>query len=332
MTETPTPHTRNLTLDVLKGILTAGMVWGHMTGGYTGVTNNVYVEAVRLVLMMAIFSGFMFSMGYVMHGIYFAKEKPPVSKMIRSSFRSLAGYYISALGYFLIFKSEFNWQTVGSVLSLRQLGSISEFLLPFALVPLAAILLTTPLKKYVLISDRNTYVVIFILLLTTFLPYDRIHSPYLALFLGSARGVYYPVVQFFSVFLLGVHFASRKIEIGWTHFAVGAFALAVVVSSSLLGSQVSRFPPSFGWVVLSTALVFLFYKIAQALSHSRALTSILAPIGANSLFILVTSNLLIFGLSRGMIGALDTLTASALAVVILTISFLLMTFVRTSKA
>jgi hypothetical protein len=331
MTQSISVPTRDLKIDVLKGLLTIGMVWGHMTGGYTGVSNNQFVEVVRVVFMMTIFSGFVFCMGYIMQTTYFDKEMPPVSKMLRSAFRSLAGYYISALAYFLIFKGDFNWQVVKSALLLRQLGSISEFLLPFALIPLVTVVLTVPLKKYILPSDRNIFLAIFALLMVSFIPYDRIQSPYLAIFLGSSQGVYYPVVQFYALFLLGAYYASRKIEVGARHLVVAALALAVVVSTTMLGEPFSRFPPSFGWIVCSAAIFFLWFWIAEKITLWRPVTSILAPMGANSLFILVASNIIIFGLSKGMSGALSTLGATLLTGVILVVVFQLMNFVRPAK-
>lgn len=324
-------HVRDQTIDALKGILTIGMVWGHMTGGYTGVQNNALVEVIRVILMMTIFSGFVFCMGYIMQKTYFEKDIPPVSKMLRSSFRALAGYYISAFGYFLIFKGAFNWEVVRDTLLLRQLGSISEFLLPFALIPLVTILLTAPLKKYILSSDRNTFLAIFILLMTTFIPYDRIQSPYLAIFIGSARGVYYPIIQFYALFLMGAYYASRRVEIDMRHLVVAVFTLIVVISSTVFGNTFSRFPPSFGWVVCSAAIFFLWYWIAKRISSMRLTSFILIPLGANSLFVLVVSNIIIFGLSKAMIGALDTLGATLLTGVILVIVYLLMSFVRSTK-
>lgn len=243
----------------------------------------------------------------------------------------MMGYYIAAIGYFVIFRGEYDWETVKSVLLLQRFGSISEFLLAFALIPLVTILLSVPIKKYVLPSDRIFFVLIFLLLMFTFIPTDWVTSTYLALFIGSSQGIYFPVVQYYPFFLLGLYYASRNVRVGPIHLAISIFCLLVFVASYSINLTFSRFPPSFGWVVLGGGMFFLWYWVSERLEHVRPVVSILAPIGANSLFFFVASDIMIFGIGKTFRGEVGVFGATALAVILLTVIYIMMGLVRPIK-
>jgi surface polysaccharide O-acyltransferase-like enzyme len=331
MTETKPAPARNLTIDVIKGLFVLDMIWSHVTG-YTDSRQSLLADALWNIFIVVTFSGFIFCMGYIMQTSYLAQEKPPVSKMLRSTWRSMLGYYIAALGFFLIYQGEFDWETVTSVLLLQRFGSISEFLLPFALIPLVTVLLTAPLKKYVLSSNRNLFIAIFLLAMTTFLPTGWVQSPYLALLIGGPQdSIFYPVLQYYAFFLLGAYYASRKIQVGTGHLLVSIFSLAVFVASYSLGLTFSRFPPSFGWIVLGGGGFFLWYWVSERLARWRPAAQILAPIGANSLFFFVVSDLLIFGVGKTFKGEVSLLGATALTFLLTAVVYAMMVFVRPTK-
>ena len=331
MTEVnPTP-VRDVTIDVIKGLFVWNMIWAHTTG-YTDARQSLFADVIWNIYILVTFSGFIFCMGYIMQTSYFAQEKPPVSKMLRSTWRTLIGYYMAALGYFWIYQGEFSWETTTSVLLLRRFGSISEFLLPFALIPLVTILLTAPLKKYILSSERNLFVAVFLLVMTSFLPTEWVKSPYLALLLGGPQGsIYYPVLQYYAFFLLGAYYASHKVKVGTGHLLVSVFALTVFVACYILGLTFSRFPPSLGWIVLGGGGFFLWYWVSERLAQWRPAAQILAPIGANSLFFFVVSDLLIFGIGRTFQGQVGLVGASALALLLAAAIYAMMIFVRPVK-
>jgi hypothetical protein len=331
MSEIKTPPSRDLKIDIMKGLFVVGLVWGHVAG-YTGTRANTHVDTVWNVLAVALFSGFIFCMGYIMQITYFAQEKPPVAKMLRSTVRTMVGYYIAAIGFFVIFRGEFDPQTIISVLLLQKFGSISEFLIAFALIPLVTIILTTPLKKYILPSDRAIFITIFLLVMTTFLPTSWVKSPYLAFFIGGPpNAIFYPVLPYYTFFLLGAYYASRNIKVGTRHLLVSILALGIYVGSMRLGIMYSRFPPSFAWIVLGSAIIFLWYWVSERLALWRPAAKIFAPIGANSLFYFVLSDIFIFAVAKTFKGNVTVLGGTVLAFIILAAIYSLMVFVRPVK-
>lgn len=329
MSESKAFTARDLKIDIIKGLFVAGMVWSHVCG-YTGVRKNPYVDGIWNILALVTFSGFIFCMGFIMQTTFLERGNPPTAKLLRSTLRTMIGYYIAAIGYFIIVRGEFDWPLVWSVLLLQRFGSISEFLLAFALIPLVTIILTRPIQR-ILSSDLTFFIVVFLLLMTTFIPNQNVRSPYLALFIGSSQGIYYPVLQYYVFFLLGAYYASRKIEVGSLHLLAGFVCLAIFVGAIVNDNIFSRFPPSFAWIVLGWWGFFPWYWISERLSRWRPATGILAPIGANSLFFLVASDLLIFGTSKTFNGAIGVIGATLLALTILAAIFALMRFVRPVK-
>ena len=331
MNETKSPPTRDLKIDVIKGLFVLGMIWSHVAG-YTGVRTNPYVDGLWNVFAVVTFSGFIFCMGYIMQTSYFAPDVTPVIKMLRSTGRTMVGYYIAAVGFFVIFRDSYDPETIKSVLLLQQFGSISEFLLAFALIPLVTILLTVPLKKYILSSDRTLFVVIFLLLMTTFLPTGQVKSPYLALFVGGAPGaIFYPVLQYYAFFLLGAYYASRKVEVGTGHLVISLLALAIFVGSLVLGITYPRFPPSFAWIVLGGGGFFIRYLVYQPQARWRPNKANHAPNRANSLFYFVASDILIFGVGKTFKGEVNVFGATALAFVLAAVIYAMTVFIRPVK-
>lgn len=328
MNQNPPSLARDLKIDVIKGLFVAGMVWSHVMG-YLNLRDNRLVDGVWNIFALVTFSGFIFCMGYVMQISYFQTDPPPVKKLLRSTWRTMIGYYIAVFGFYLIFRGEFEWQTLVSVLLLQRFGSISEFLLAFALIPLVTILLTKPIKKYVLSSDRVFFVIVFLLLLTAFLPTDWVHSTYLGLFIGGPQGsIYYPVLQYYVFFLLGMYYASKNIQVGTGHLVAGTLALLIFVASLNFGLAYSRFPPSLGWIVLGGAGFFVWYWVSERLARWPTAANILVSIGANSLFYFVVSDILIFGISRTLKGQLGILSGTLLAFLLLAVIYAMAGMVR----
>jgi hypothetical protein len=328
MTNSKTASQRNLPIDVMKGLFVLNVASMHVmayTSPPSSLADNLWAMA-----SMVTFSGFVFCMGYVIQLIYYEKSSPSVSTVLRSFSRSLFGYYLSAFAYFFIYKSQADWPTIFSVLVLQQFGSLSEFLLAFALFPLVAAILTHPIKA-VIASERLFYMVYFLLLMTTFIPNDLVTSPYIALWIGGTKEVYYPILQYFPLFLLGAYFASRRLEPTGIQLVFGILALLVFEGFMLIGGPPSRFPPSFTWVVCSIGGALVWYWASLRLAAWRPAASILAPMGANSLFFLVVTNIIVFGLGRGLGLSLRLLEVVPLAILVIASTYFLMTIVRHQK-
>ncbi|MBV6397044.1 MAG: hypothetical protein HFACDABA_02648 [Anaerolineales bacterium] len=328
MNQSPAASPRDLKIDILKGLLVADMLWSHVMG-YLGLRENRLVDGTWNIFVLITFSGFVFCMGYVIQVSYLQFDSPPVGKLLRSTGRTMIGYYIAVFSFFIIFRNEFDRDLFFSILSLLRFGSISEFLLAFALIPLAVIVLTRPIKKLMRASDRLFFSVIFLLLLTTFLPTHWVKSTYIGLFIGGPQGsIYYPLLQYFSFFLLGARYAARNITVGTGHLLAGILALAIFVAAWNAGLTFSRFPPSLGWIVFGAAGFFVWYWVADRLARWPLAANILAPVGANSLFFFVVSDILIFGISPALKGRLGILGGTLLAVLLLAIIHAMMSMVR----
>lgn len=328
MNQSPASSPRDLKIDIIKGLFVADMVWSHVMG-YLGLRENRLVDGVWNIFALVTFSGFVFCMGYIMQVSYLQFDSPPAGKLLRSTGRTMIGYYIAAFGFFIIFRNEFDRELFFSILALRRFGSISEFLLAFALIPLITVLLTRPIKALLQSSDQTFLTVVFLLLLTTFLPTDWVNSTYIGLFIGGPQGsVYYPLLQYFVFFLLGMRYAARNITVGTGHLLAGILALAIFIAALSLGLTFSRFPPSLAWIVFGAAVFFIWHWAAERLARWPLAANILAPIGANSLFFFVASDLLIFGVSKTLKGHLGALGGTLLAVLLLAVIYAMMSMVR----
>ena len=328
MNQSQSSPVRDLKIDAIKGLFVAGMVWSHVMG-YLGLRESRLVDGVWNIFALVTFSGFIFCMGYVVQTSYIQYDSPPVRKLLRSVWRTLIGYYVAAFGFFLIFRGEFDRDTFFSILVLQRFGSISEFLLAFALIPVVTIFLTWPIKKLLRSPDWVFFVVVFLLLLITFLPTDWVHSTYLGLFIGGPQGsIYYPVLQYYIFFLLGIFYASRNVTVGTRHLLAGILALAAFVAALESDLVFSRFPPSLGWVLFGAAGFFVWYWVAERLVRWPTAATILVPVGANSLFFFVISDLLIFGISKTLKGQLGVPSGTLLAFLLLAVIYAMMEMVR----
>ena len=312
----------------MKGLLITNVAGMH-TIGYTGVPRFLF-ENLWDFLSMVTFSGFVFCMGYVVQLTYYEKANPSASTVWRSFSRARLAFYLSTFAYFFIYKSQADLSTLLSVLLLQKLGSLSEFLLSFAIFPLVAAILARPIKA-VIASGRLLTVVIFLLLMTTFIPYDQVTSPYAAIWVGGTGEVYYPVIQYFPLLLMGAYFASRRLEPTGIQLMLGIFGLLVFEGFMLIGGVPSRFPPSFFWVFCSMGAAMVWYWAAIRLAQWRPTAVIFGPMGANSLFFLVVTNIIVFGLGRGLGHSLGSLEVVCLATLVIASTYFLMTIVRRQK-
>jgi len=328
MTQPKPSSPRNLPIDIMKGLLITNVAGMH-TIGYTGIGNALFANLWDF-LSMVTFSGFVFCMGYVIQLVQYEKENPSAASVLRSFSRAMFGFYLSSLAYFFIYKSQADLPLILSVLLLQQLGSLSEFLLSFALFPLIAAILARPIKA-VIASERLFIVVCFLLLMTTFIPYDLVTNPYIAIWVGGMGEVYYPVVQHFPLFLMGAYFASRRLEPNGVHLILGILSLLVMQGFMLVAGIPSRFPPSFFWVFCSMGGILVWYWASIRLASWRPTAVIFGSMGANSLFFLVVSNILVFGLGRGLGHSLRSLEVVLLATSVIASTYFLMTIVRRQK-
>lgn len=286
-------HKRDDGIDLLKGIFVVGMVWGHMMDLWSttnGIAGNIYYT-----LSIVTFSGFLFCFGYGMQ-VSHERGRLTFMQILSNSARILVAFYISGFAYELIVHAkEWTPATLGNVLVLHTLPELSEFLPAFALTSLIGGLLMRPLN-WITDSWPRVGVAVILLLLTPFLPNAWVQSPQLCLFVGCELNVSvgFPVLHYFVFFLLGMAVAKHQIGFSWIMTIAGAVGVVAYRYVHYNVMQAQRFPPDTQWLVGGILFLMAWYSGARLLDRVPVVRDILVPIGRNTLFYYLFSNLLLF--------------------------------------
>ena len=200
----------------MKGLLTLAMILCHCLQ-FFGKEDAGIEKILVNVINLTTFSGFLFCFGFVCCLAYFQGDtRRGIVHMLRNMIRLLLAFYISGLAY-MAFKEQkiFRKDFIREVLTLRRYPGWSEFLASFAAVLLVGALLLPALRK------TNGWVVIgaaVVSLASCFIPYEKITTPWLALFIGSGSYTTFPVLQYGVYFVAGVWAAKRKKWPDWKLF------------------------------------------------------------------------------------------------------------------
>lgn len=325
-------NTRDDGIDLLKGLFVIGMVWGHMVdfwGKAQNITANIY-----FVLSIVTFSGFLFCFGYAMQ-LSYTRGRLTLKQTLFNTTRILIAFYISAFAHELIIHAK-AWtpQSLGDILILKSLPELSEFLPAFALTSLIGSLLMRPLN-WIIASLPRLGLTLFLLLLTTLLPFAWVQSPQLCLLIGCDVNLLtsFPVLQYFIFFLLGMAVARREIRFSWSMAVAGIVGMGIFAYLHYQLGMARRFPPDLRWVLGGIAFIAVWYSAARLLEKIPKIRNLLAPIGKNTLFYYLFSNLLFFAGRKSF----DTypitfLNSIPLAIMLLAIVAFFITIVRPMSA
>lgn len=290
---------RDVSLDLFKGILVIAMVYCHTIQFY-GDSGLFPIEATwETLINLAAFPGFLFAFGAAVSMAYLDKPLKTVwPRMLLAALRSLGAFYLSGIAFRVLREGRaFSAATVNRVLLLSDIPGWSEFLVAFALFALLSILLFKPLK---LLRERPLWVagVSLLCLAATFLPYERVTIPQIGLLVGTNEFACFPLLQYAPYYLAGIVFASNKKACGAAALIASAVGGALALSQ---GGLPERFPPSLGWVLLPAGLIAALYLLAWGLAkipfgkwerYSPLIP--LASLGRESLYYLLTTNILLF--------------------------------------
>jgi len=323
---------RDEAIDVMKGMLVFGMILSHVSGLLSSY-NSFPMKHIWLFTGLITFSGFMFSFGYACQFAYFSKDLKTVSqRMLMTALKPLIAFYISGIYWRAFVDKDFSLRTVARILILKDIPPFSEFLVSFSLIILGSLILFNPIQKLVE-HPKRFWFVFALLLLTTFIPYHWITVSQIGLLVGTDKFPTYPILQYSSVFLLGVYFAKHQIlQNRWVFLSSLSGFIAFIVFQLQTQQAPSRFPPSLLWIIASIFLVYLYYLIAKKLTKLQRLTDLLSTWGKNVLFYLLISNILIFTF-RGAYQPLNLNPLESFGItllMLLTINFLT-TIVSSSK-
>ena len=97
---------------------------------------------------------------------------------------------------------------------------------------------------------------------------------------------------------------------------------------------ITRFPPSFSFILLSVFFLIIWYSVSRFLSQWQVFNRWLGPMGINALFYLLMSNIIIFAFRGAMpkLGGAMSLKASAqVSIAIIAMIYFMTTIVRQIK-
>lgn len=285
-------------IDVLKGLMTLGMIYGHVAC-LLGVKELSPARAVMAILSIFTFPGFLFCFGYAAHIAYFSKDlSQSWRRLLGNGIRILVAFYVSAAAFrLLVSETTLSAPALLRILTLTDVPPYSEFLIAFALYMLLAVPLFYPIR-WLLERPLAFWSLVVALLLTTLIPYEKITSVHLGLLIGTTATPTFPIVQFAPYFLLGVFFRRHALRVGPPTLIVSAACSSVLAVSYAVTREIpATYPPGLAWVLGSPLLLCLVYLASQALAARPGLLSaILERFGQNVLFCLLASNLMLFAL------------------------------------
>lgn len=297
---------RNRAIDYEKGFIVAAMVFAHVLAYFGKFSEYPEQSIMNMVVNALAFSTFIFAYGRSVFVAYYSRDfRTAAPKMLGSALRSYLAFCISGISNnILVQEKNFSLNVVKRVVLLEDIPSMSEFLAAFALAALVALVLFKPLKA--LLEHKKAYLVVtFALLLSTFIPYGMIHNVYLGLLIGMKKFYLFPVLQYFPWFMLGLYVARYGMEKKGVWIGVSALCTAAGAAYSAIWGQPGRFPPTLLWIIMPAFVIVLLNLLAEAMERGAAkktwAAKLMHPIesmGCNSLYYLVTSNLILFSLTN----------------------------------
>lgn len=297
---------RNRAIDYGKGFIVAAMVFAHVLSYFGDYGTYPGLSIFNLVINAMAFSTFIFMYGRSVYLAYYSRDfKTAAPKMLGSALRSYLAFCISGIANnVLVQEKNFSLNVVKKVALLQDIPSMSEFLAAFALAALVALVLFKPLKQ--LLEHKKAYLIVtFALLLSTFIPYGMIHNVYLGLLIGMRKFYLFPVLQYFPWFMLGLYVAKYGMEKKGVWIGVSAVCTAAGATYTAIWGEPGRFPPTILWILLPALGIVLLNLLGEAMQRGAEkkawAVKVMHPIesmGCNSLYYLVTSNLILFAMTN----------------------------------
>ena len=298
---------RDRSIDVGRGLLVIAMVYGHVMQFFGDSQIFPLVGTMVDVINLTVFPTFVFYFGATAVLAYL--KKPYISAlpgMARTALRSYAVFCLSGIGYRVLRENKaFAVGTVRRVMQLTDIPGWSEFLIAFALY---ALLLIVGYAVFDWLSRRPLaclLVSVVCVACCVVVPYDSI-PVHLALLIGGKGFAYFPVVQYMPYFLAGMLWVQgdkrrrRGLLLTAGFCSLCGFAYWYVFGLS------SRFPPTWGWILLPALLVSAVVLLSRAISVlagpgigrvADTLCGVLGHFGSASLYYLLGSNLVLFTLA-----------------------------------
>lgn len=284
---------RDRSIDLMKFVLVIGMILAHVIQFFG---ENTYITTfISNYVNMITFSGFLFCFGYVCNIVYLKKDKKSISKnLMRNSIKLLMAFYVSGICYRIFVSVEpFSVVTFLKILVLEDIPGYSEFLISFALLNIGTYMFFNQIK-YIL---NSKYFILFLIvpLLCTNIPYHLVNENQVGLLIGTTKFPCFPVVQYSIFYFLGMYFQKNKIDFKFKHLILSVFASSILVLYCLKFNQLpSRFPPSLPWILGPMLYLNIYYSTSKLIVKRYEIYNWINFIGENTLFFLLSSNIIIF--------------------------------------
>lgn len=291
---------RDHSIDIWKGLLVIFMVYCHVLQFFSAPEYYKMGDIVINAANVITFHSFVFCFGMTCYIAYLSKPFDKVwKKMLRTALRCYFAFVISGLAYLVLVGSRIPGKyLIRDLMLLNEIPGWSEFLIAFAFFILMALIFFKAVNK-LLENKKLFWIVTLLLFLSGFIPYEQIKFNQVGLLIGTMNFPSFPVLQHMPFFLVGMYVVKYDIKFNWK-ILIGSFILTSIGIVYILffnnGKLPERFPPSIFWIILPSFFVYLYYLICKKLDDTPFDFYISRSLGANSLFYLVMSNILIFSL------------------------------------
>lgn len=288
---------RELSIDIFKGILTLLMICAHIVQFFP---MNFITSYFSVYVNLTTFSGFMFAFGYVCFKSYIINnvKRDVLRKKLTNNFlKTIVAFYISAIGNTVIVNKDISAKSLFNILIFNKIPGYSEFILSFAFIYIFVYVFRDIFNKMPTIA----YIFIIVIsYLSTFINYSLVQLRVLGVIFGSTRFACFPILQYFSLFMLGGYLCKTKQVFNWKILCGSLVGTASFIMYFIIrGEYPKRFPPSLIWIVGSYFFIYAYYIICKKV-ESKKFPDILSFMGRNSLCYLVISNLIIFTVDRAI--------------------------------
>jgi len=253
-------HKRAKNIDLFKAILVLVMVLGHVFL-LIAQTNSIFYW-IGIYANLTCFSGFLFCFGYSTYVAYLTKDFDQVkNKLLKNIYKLIIVFYISGVTYDLLIEKNYEILNYVKILVFLKLPGYSEFLAAFAILNLCILVFFKFLKK-ITESKKALIICAIISVLSTFMPYEKINFPWANLLIGTLS-TSFPILQYTSLFLIGIYFAKYKpkFDIRIFLFTIICSVFYIIKFKAGIEPIAGRFPPRIAFIVGSYMFLYLYYYI-----------------------------------------------------------------------
>lgn len=324
---------RDIPANYFKAFLVIGMLLGHAFMVIPHPTGIILEEWFITYINLITFSGFVFSFGYVFYKAYILRYETLGFRYLKSNMKSLLAFYISGIFSRMVYYPG-EWLTpkaLFSIVILQDIPLMSEFLAAFFVLGLLFFILFKPLKNIILPRPKAILCMVILPLLSTFFPYQIVKINQLGLLVGSYQFFAFPVIQYLSLFFIGIYFAMEKIKFKTLYFILSICATGSFFAFIFINNTVPiRFSPSLWWILGSWLFLYIYYLLADFLYQKKTTIRFLNMIGENSLFFLVVSNVILFALAK-VTGSISSVGCLLIGISLIIMIYFLAGIIRNPK-